>query len=86
LLKTALHYGVPEVPVEVRWHEQDEQLVLEVDNGGEPIPKDLLPRIFDPFRRARGAHAELARDSSDGEQRGLDPSWNRTFVFSRCAR
>jgi signal transduction histidine kinase len=36
----------------VRWREQAKNLVVEVHNRGEPIPQDLLPRIFDPFRRA----------------------------------
>ena len=27
------------------------ELVVEVHNGGHPIPAALLPQIFDPFRR-----------------------------------
>ena len=52
LVKNALHYGAPDAAIEVRWRDQGKQLVLEVHNRGDPIPKDLLPRIFDPFRRA----------------------------------
>lgn len=51
LLGNALDHGDAASPVFVRaWDEGDVQR-LEVHNTGAPIPPELLPRLFDPFRR-----------------------------------
>jgi signal transduction histidine kinase len=39
-------------PVHVQVKGAHGSAILEVHNGGSPIPADLLPRIFDPFRQA----------------------------------
>jgi sigma-B regulation protein RsbU (phosphoserine phosphatase) len=64
LLGNALKYGAPEAPVSLRWFREgddaDSELVVTVHNGGKPIPPDLLPHIFEPFRlgdQARGSDA-----------------------------
>jgi PAS domain S-box-containing protein len=49
-------------PVSVRLRGQPEQIVIEVTNGGAPIPQDILASIFDPFRsgsRDGGDHLGL---------------------------
>jgi signal transduction histidine kinase len=52
LVGNALEYGDPARPVEVRLHAQGEHARLEVHSHGPVIPPDLLPVIFDPFRRS----------------------------------
>jgi signal transduction histidine kinase len=47
----------------VRLGSNDGAVQLEVVNRGRPIPPDLLPKIFDPFRR--GSHERY------GPQKGL---------------
>src|SRR5205823_2605363 len=42
-------------PVDVQVDGANGSAILEVHNGGAPIPADLLPRIFDPFRQAMPA-------------------------------
>jgi signal transduction histidine kinase len=50
LVANAIQHGSGLVEVRVRIEEMS--AVLEVHNGGAPIPADVLPRIFEPFRRA----------------------------------
>ena len=58
LLSNAVTYGAPGKVIEVHVDGRaDEQVIIEVTNQGEPIPADLLPVIFDPFRRGRAAGA-----------------------------
>jgi signal transduction histidine kinase len=50
LVGNAIRYG--DGTVDVRVAKADASAVLEVHNDGEPIPADVLPAIFAPFRRA----------------------------------
>ncbi len=52
LVSNALTHGSGEAPVQVHVGELHEAARLEVFNDGAPIPPDLLPNLFDPFRRA----------------------------------
>ena len=52
LVNNALQHGAGDSPVEVSLREAPPELLFTVRNHGEPIPEDLLPHIFDPFRRA----------------------------------
>ncbi|WNG33193.1 PAS domain-containing protein [Archangium violaceum] len=56
LLKNALDYSPPETPVTLALYDEGERVRMEVRNQGEPIPAELLPDLFEPFRRgmARG--------------------------------
>lgn len=60
LLSNALAHGDPGAPVVLRATGDARRARLEVQNRGAPIPEDLLPALFDPFRRGR-----------DEKQRGL---------------
>lgn len=51
LVGNAISYGAG-APVEVEVRGGTSAAILEVHNGGSPIPPEVLPRIFDPFRRA----------------------------------
>ncbi len=54
LVGNALRYGAADAPVLVRWSRDGDpvggDLVLTVHNEGRPIPSDLLPHVFEPFR------------------------------------
>jgi signal transduction histidine kinase len=51
LLGNALTHGLPGSPVKISASVDEEELVLEVWNAGEPIPADSLGKIFQPFWR-----------------------------------
>ena len=58
LIANALTYGRKDRPVAVSVTADADSVRWAVRNEGEPIPADLLPTLFDPFRRAR--HAKQA--------------------------
>jgi signal transduction histidine kinase len=51
LIGNALAHGAADTPVRVTAQTDEEQLLLEVWNDGEPIPAESLPKIFEPFWR-----------------------------------
>ncbi|XXF77678.1 PAS domain-containing protein [Myxococcaceae bacterium GXIMD 01537] len=58
LLGNALEHGAADAPVFLRtWGEGDWQ-VLEVNNGGPPIPQHQLATLFDPFRQGEAARGK----------------------------
>jgi signal transduction histidine kinase len=61
LISNALDYSPPEEPVRVELGGKKSAVVLEVNNRGTPIPPELLPVIFDPFRRGEQDRGELRR-------------------------
>jgi PAS domain S-box-containing protein len=64
LIGNALVYGDPARPVIVRAQEEDGLARVEVHNDGPPIPPELLPVLFSPFRRGE-------RDSRTPKTEGL---------------
>ncbi|HEX8441628.1 PAS domain-containing sensor histidine kinase [Archangium sp.] len=50
--KNALDYSPEDSPVNFVLRDEGDTVCMEVHNGGPPIPAELLPRIFEPFRRA----------------------------------
>jgi signal transduction histidine kinase len=52
LVNNALKHGAEDAPVQVQVVGAGADVVLEVANQGNPIPPELLPRIFEPFTRA----------------------------------
>jgi signal transduction histidine kinase len=55
LVANALQYGREGTPVTIESRGGEEQWTLSVHNLGEPIPSDVLLRLFEPFRRVRRA-------------------------------
>lgn len=53
LLGNALQYGHPKRPATVRVEAQAGESLFEVHNFGPAIPAELLPVLFEPFRRGR---------------------------------
>jgi PAS domain S-box-containing protein len=51
LLGNAFEYGEKNQPIDVRLTGDPEAVTVEVHNRGPPIPADLLPFVFEPFRR-----------------------------------
>ncbi len=49
----AVEHARPGTEVVVRAHPQGTDVVVEISNRGDPIPPDLLPFIFEPFRRGQ---------------------------------
>ncbi|XYH98440.1 ATP-binding protein [Sorangium sp. So ce1128] len=66
LIGNAVDHSPPEEPVQVKLRGQDQAVVLEVSNRGIPIPPELLPVIFDPFRRGDQQHEDLRRSKGLG--------------------
>ena len=64
LLENALKYSPPDTPVRLASRGDKEQVVLEVHNQGKPIPSELMPHIFEPFRR--GPQASRTAKTSYG--------------------
>jgi PAS domain S-box-containing protein len=53
LVGNALQHGDPARPVEVRLATVEYGAVFEVQSYGPPIPPELLPHIFDPYRQGQ---------------------------------
>jgi PAS domain S-box-containing protein len=51
LLRNAIDYSPGGTPVTLLLHDEGQQVRIEVHNQGEPIPPELLPGLFEPFRR-----------------------------------
>ncbi len=52
LVGNAVEYARPGTAVIVKAHANGPEVVVEIVNQGEPIPAEVLPFIFQPFRRA----------------------------------
>ena len=54
LVDNAVKYSPPGGPVEARLAAREGRARFSIRNRGEPIPEELLPRLFEPFFRAEG--------------------------------
>lgn len=54
LVWNAVQYGDPARPISVTVRSERDEVTSEVHNYGPPIPPEMLPVLFDPFRRGRG--------------------------------
>ncbi|NMO16221.1 PAS domain-containing protein [Pyxidicoccus fallax] len=50
--KNALDYSPEDIPVDFVLRDEGDAVRVEVHNGGAPIPPELLPHLFEPFRKA----------------------------------
>jgi PAS domain S-box-containing protein len=64
LVENALKYSPPDTPVRLTARGEKEHVVLAVHNQGKPIPSELMPHIFEPFRR--GPQASRTAKTSYG--------------------
>jgi signal transduction histidine kinase len=67
LVTNAIIYGQGDRPVTVSLRGTDREVWMEVHNEGQPIAENVLPHIFEPFRRGAGA----AKDTPAGLGLGL---------------
>lgn len=51
LLENALKYSPPDTQVRLVAHGEKDYVELTVHNQGKPVPPELMPQIFEPFRR-----------------------------------
>ncbi len=58
LVANACHHGREGSPVAVRVAGAPAAVLVEVHNEGPPIPAEVLPHIFEPFRRGAAGRAE----------------------------
>jgi signal transduction histidine kinase len=75
LVGNAVEYAMPGTLVSVKARAEDSMVLVEVANRGEPIPADVLPFIFEPFRRARQGD----RSAAGNLGLGLYISWQIVF-------
>lgn len=75
LLDNALRFTPAGGEVRVRINDQAKSLSLSVENSGEGIPADLLPRLFDRFYRA-----DPARHEGSSEHAGLGLAITQSIV------
>lgn len=68
LVANALQHGDDNTPIRTTVRGEARDVLLEVHNQGEPIPPQLLPRIFDPFKTPDAAPE---KPSPSGKQRSL---------------
>jgi signal transduction histidine kinase len=55
LLGNAIQHGTADCPVTLSLRSEDSNVVMEVHNGGDPIPPGEMPKIFDPLIRGSSA-------------------------------
>jgi len=66
LIGNAVKHGSMEAPIDVVPNGDDErEIVATVHNGGDPIPEDDLPRIFEPLCRASTSSATSHQAGND---------------------
>jgi signal transduction histidine kinase len=53
LVANALHYGPEDAPVTIESRGSETEWTLSVHNLGAPISPEVLPHLFEPFRRGR---------------------------------
>jgi signal transduction histidine kinase/CheY-like chemotaxis protein len=61
LIANAVSYGSRDTAVEIELTTSASEVRCAVHNFGAPIPSELVPYLFDPFRRARHAKAAAAQ-------------------------
>lgn len=81
LLANALQHGVPDSPVWLEAHSNERELEISVINLGEPIPKENIDRLFQPF--ARSPRAGSVESGVDRSREGLGLG---LYIASEIAR
>jgi signal transduction histidine kinase len=66
LLGNAIQHGASESPVAVRARGDGAAIVIDIHNGGPPIPPALLPSLFEPYRQGEASHASARQTGSMG--------------------
>jgi PAS domain S-box-containing protein len=72
LIGNAILHGDPATPVVIRAELEQDFVRLAIHNFGEPIPAEIQPKVFDPFRRGE---RESRTSKTSGLGLGLYISW-----------
>ncbi len=56
----AIEHGAPDTPIDIRVHDEGEEVLFEMHNQGPPIPSELLPFVFAPFRQGSAQEGAMA--------------------------
>lgn len=70
IISNAVQHGETQTPVLVELRVSDDFAIFSVKNGGEPIPEDVLPFIFNPMGRF-SQHSIVDHPPSEGLGLGL---------------
>lgn len=70
IISNAVQHGEPQTPILVELRVSDGFAIFSVMNGGEPIPEDVLPFIFNPMGRF-SQHSIVDHPPSEGLGLGL---------------
>ena len=62
IVGNAVEHAAPGTAVAVKVHASGEKVIVDISNHGDPIPPEVLPFIFEPFRRA-DQHVRSAREN-----------------------
>ena len=62
LIGNAVQHGGADVRLIASGEDRD-QVVVTVRNGGQPLPRERLPTLFDPFKKAENGPAGLDCDA-----------------------
>lgn len=65
IVGNAIEHAAPGTAVALRARDGGSEVVVEISNQGDPIPPDLLPKLFEPFRQSK------QRQTSPAEHLGL---------------
>ncbi|WP_342377126.1 ATP-binding protein [Myxococcus stipitatus] len=71
LVANALQHGDDHSPIRTTVRGEARDVLLEVHNQGEPIPPQLLPRIFDPFKTPEAAPPKVSSPRQQQRSLGL---------------
>ena len=85
LVGNALRYGVP--PVVVRAQPTDTYLRISVEDGGEGVPPELVPRLFERFERGsvgEGSGLGLSIAQAYARAHGGDLTYGRAETGGAC--
>jgi signal transduction histidine kinase len=66
LLTNAFAYGAPLTPIRVRISGNERDIHLAVHNEGPPIPKAVLPHLFEPLKRGLADDAKASQSTHLG--------------------
>jgi signal transduction histidine kinase len=66
LIGNAIQHGAKGLPIRIAARGTPGEVILQIQNGGEPIPIEILPAIFDPLSQAPGEAGQRRRHGSMG--------------------
>ena len=69
-ISNAVHHGEIQTPILVELVATEVSAIFSVNNGGEPVPKDVLPFIFNPMGRF-SQHSVIDHPPTEGLGLGL---------------